>query len=205
MAYVEASVRHGHLVGAARSAFARNGVWRTSLRAVAAEAGVPLGTMQHVFASKEHLLRAVIEDVVTEIAGVLDSSATLDAGLARAVRDVLTGYWTQLVDQQNDEQIMQYELTTYALRTSGQHELARWQYSQYCDVVAQWCRRAAEHAGEVCAVPYTQLARVIVAGMDGLILQHICDADADRSASDLDALIDMVTALADVRPTPAKQ
>lgn len=34
------------------------------MRAVSAEAGVPLGTLQYVFPSKQGLLKAVIGDVV---------------------------------------------------------------------------------------------------------------------------------------------
>ena len=71
MPYIEASVRREQLVAAARRALTREGVARTSLRVVAAEAGVPLGTLQYVFPSKEQLLRAVIEDLVDEVAAVL--------------------------------------------------------------------------------------------------------------------------------------
>lgn len=196
MPYVEASVRRGQLIAAARSTLAREGVARTSLRAVAAEAEVPLGTLQYVFPSKEKLLQAVIEDVVEQIAETLKGSAELDRGLAHAVRRGLRTFWTTLVSGHTGLQLMQYELTTYALRTAGQEHLARWQYQRYCHVVAEWCETAAQHGGESCAVPFDQLARIIVAGIDGLILQHVCDPDEERSREDLEATIDMVVALA---------
>ena len=98
MPYVEASVRRERLTAAARIALAREGVANTSPRAVAAEAGVPLGTLQYVFPSKEKLLQAVIENVVEEISEVLKSSAELDRGLAHAIRDVLrTSSWRVLL------------------------------------------------------------------------------------------------------------
>ena len=71
MVYVEAAVRRRQLVASARSVLMRDGVARTSLRAIAEEAGIPLGTLQYVFPSKELLLRAVIEDVVEELAALL--------------------------------------------------------------------------------------------------------------------------------------
>src|SRR3954471_14765796 len=160
MVYVEATVRRGQLVAAARAALAREGVARTSLRVVAAEAGVPLGTLQHVFPSKEQLLRAVIEDVVHEIAEVLRGSARLEEGLEHAIRSGLTTFWSRLVSGHTGLQLMQYELTTYALRTAGQEGLARWQYERYVSVAAEWCQQAAALAGEACAVPFAQLARV---------------------------------------------
>jgi len=203
MPYVEASVRSKQLVAAARSALAREGVGRTSLRAVAAEADVPLGTLQYVFPSKERLLRAVIEDVVEEIAEVLKHSADLDGGLAHAIRQGLRTFWSQLVVDHSDLQLVQYELVTHALRTPGLESLARWQYERYSRIVAEWCQEAAHNAGEGCAVPFGRLARVLVASVDGLVLQHVCDPDAARSQDDLEAVIDMLIALADVQPAEA--
>lgn len=199
MAYVEASVRRGQLVAAARAALAKDGVARTSLRAVAAEAGVPLGTMQYVFPSKEALLRAVIEDVVDEIAGVLRHAAETERGLEHAIRHGIAEFWSQLVSGHTNLQLMQYELTMYALRTPGQEELARWQYDRYSTVVAEWCQEAAHQAGETCAVPFGRLARIIVAGIDGLILQHVCDPHEARSREDLADLVEMIVRLAEVQ------
>ncbi len=196
MTYVEASVRRQQMVDAARTTLARNGVARTSLRAVAMEAGVPLGTLQYVFPSKEQLLRAVISDVVEEIAAVLVETAELDKGLDHAIHLGLTRFWDTLVVGETNLQIMQYELTTYALRTPGHESLARWQYERYCSIVAQWCQQAAHNAGETCAVPFGRLARVIVASVDGLIMQHVCDPNEARSREDLETTIAMLISLA---------
>jgi len=196
--YVESSVRSRQLVAAARVALARDGVARTSLRAVASEAGVALGTLQYVFPSKELLLRAVIEDVVTEIETVLREGAELESGLAHALRQGLRNFWGTLVVDQTGLQVVQYELTTYALRTPGQEGLARWQYERYATVVADWCQQAAQAAGESCAIPFARLARVTVAAIDGLILQHVSDPNPTRAAEDLEAVIDMVIAVSGV-------
>jgi AcrR family transcriptional regulator len=200
MAYMEASARAKHVLAAAREVLAREGVGRTTLRAVAAEGGVSLGTVQYVYASKEQLLRAVIEDVVEEIAGLLKESVQLEGGLAHAIRHGLTTFWSQLVAEQTDLQLMQYELTTYAMRTAGQEHLARWQYERYAGVVAEWCQEAASNAGEVCAIPFARLARVLLASVDGLILQHVCDPNPTRSREDLDLVISMLLSLAQPRP-----
>lgn len=200
MTYIESAVRSRQAVAAARSVLMRDGVARTSMRAVAGEAQIPLGTLQYVFPSKLGLLRAVIEDVVDEIAGLLSRSAELDDGLEHALGDGLRTFWSQLVAEHRELQLVQLELVTNALRTPGLDELPRWQYERYTEAVAQWCREAADRAREVSAVPYEQLARVLIAGIDGLILQHVIDPDPARSAADLDALTAMLLGLAAVRP-----
>ena len=196
MPYVEASVRSRQLVAAARRVLIRDGVGRLTMRAVAAEAGVLLGTVTYVFASKEMLLRAVIEDVTAEIAEVLKSSVDTGRGLEHAIREGVRRFWTTLVEDQEGLQIIQYELVIYALRTPGLESMARWQYDRYARIVAAWCQEAASTAGETCAVPFDTLARVLVAAVDGLILQYVCDPDVTRSREDLQAVIEMLVSLA---------
>ncbi|MGV9711903.1 TetR/AcrR family transcriptional regulator [Gordonia sp. NPDC003424] len=204
MARVEASVRSRQLVAAAREVLARDGVANTPLRAVAAEGDVPLGTLQYVFPSRELLLRAVIEDVVTEIGEVFTSSAPTGEGLAHAIREGVRAFWKELVSNR-DLQIMQYELTMYSLRTQGQEQLARWRYESYADVVAAWCTEAAEAAGEVSAIPLPQFARIMVACIDGLILQYVCDPDDARAEDDLEKIIEMLVGLAAPRPATTRK
>lgn len=195
MARVEPAVRSRQLIAAARDVLSRDGVANTPLRAVAAAGAVPLGTMQYVFPTRELLLRAVIEDVVTEIGEVFTTSAPTGEGLAHAIRNGLRAFWERLASNRN-LQIMQYELTMYSLRTDGQEELARWQYSSYADVVAEWCAKEARAAGEVAAIPLPQLGRMIVACIDGLILQYVCDPDDERADRDLETMIEMLVGLA---------
>ncbi|MFD5249964.1 TetR/AcrR family transcriptional regulator [Amycolatopsis sp. NPDC058340] len=198
MPYVEAAVRRQQFIAAARTALAAHGVAKTSVRVVAAEAGAPLATMQYVFPSKEKLLRAVIESVVDDIAQVLAESAATDGGLANAIRQGLDAYWARLVRNGRELQLLQYELTMYALRTAGHEDLARHQYERYAAVVADWCRRAAERAGETVVVSLDHLARMIVAGVDGLTLQYVCDPDDARAREGLESLKEMAKGLAGV-------
>jgi AcrR family transcriptional regulator len=181
MPYVEASVRSRQFV-AARTVMARDGVAAMTLRAVAAEVEVSLGTLRYAFPSKELLLRAVIEDVVDEIARVLTNSVQVDRGLAYAIRQGLTTFWSQLVADQINLQIMQGELLNYALRQPGHEGMARWQYERYIGVIAE---AAATTSGEVCAVSFDKLAWVMLAAVDGLTLQYAADPGDARARDDL--------------------
>ncbi|AMT69334.1 TetR/AcrR family transcriptional regulator [Mycobacteroides immunogenum] len=200
MPYVESAQRTKEAVAAARVVLMREGVGRTTMRAVAAEAGIPLGTLQYVFPSKQGLLKAVIEDIVGEIAQVLRGAAESETGLNNAIRRGTRNFWSQLVDDQFKLQLVQVELVTHALRTPGLENLPAWQYERYTENVALWCREAASRAGERCAVSFDRLARVLVAGVDGLIMQHIVDPNPERSAEDLESLTEMLIALASVTP-----
>jgi len=200
MAYVKAAVRSAQLVEAARRVLVRDGVQGTTLRGVASEAEVPLGTLSYVFGSKDQLLQAVIQDVTEEIAEVLRESATTDEGLEQAIRAGLDAFWTRLVVDERWLQVMQYELVMYSLRTPGLEHLARWQTERYCRIVAEWCQQAANQAGELCAVPFDALARVMVAGVDGVLLQYVADPDDARARRDLALVTEMLVHVAGVRP-----
>jgi AcrR family transcriptional regulator len=195
MVYVESAVRSRQIVAAARVVITRDGVAGTTVRAVAQEAGIPLGTLQYVFPTKQQLLRAVIEGLVEELASNLLSSVSPDADLEYAIGHGIRTFWNDLVvGDAEGVQLAQYELTTYALRTAGLEELARWQYERYTDVVAGWLQRAAT------PVDARRLARLIVAGIDGLILQYVVNPDPDRGRDDIEAMIAMITHHAEMRP-----
>jgi AcrR family transcriptional regulator len=199
MAYVKAADRRAQLVAAAREVLRRDGVAGTTLRAVAAQAGVPLGTLHYVFPSKELLITAVLEDIRKEVSAVF-RSAQIDAGLERALHHGVENYWQRLVVNQPQLALMRHEVFVYALRTPGLEQLARWQIEGYTRIVAEWCQEAAGNAGEVCAVPFETLGRAMVGSVIGVVTYYLSDHDADRSRSDLQATTEMLVRLADVRP-----
>ena len=203
MTYVRASERRGQVVTAARAVLERDGVAGTTLRAVAGEADIPLGTLHYVFPSRDLLLTAVTEDIASDVAVLLGSVVDLGSGLEHAIRRGLAGYWEQMVVGGSGLLLVQYELLTHALRTPGMENLARWQVDGYTSVVGAWCRQAAEAAGETCAVPYDTLARVLVANVNGLVLQFLSDPDPGRSSADLAAMSEMLVHLASPRPSGA--
>lgn len=200
MPYVAASERTRQGIAAARTVMARDGVAATTVRAVAAEAGIPLGTLQYVFPTKEQLLRAVIEDVVDEIAAVLAEFLPTTGGLEHAIREGIEAFWTHLVSDQAPLQLMQGELLNHSLRTPAHAHLAAWQYDRYRTVLAQWCERAATEAGETTAIGFDQLGRVLLAGIDGLILQYVCEPDDERARRDLAVVVEMAVHAAGITP-----
>ncbi|MBU8820844.1 TetR/AcrR family transcriptional regulator [Mycolicibacterium goodii] len=203
MAYVKAAVREEQIISAAMRVLGRVGVPGTTLRAVAAEAGIPLGTMQHVFPTKDQLLRAVITTVVEDISAAFRAEVELDKGLEHALRHGITSFWERLVMSDIGLQVMQYELTTYSIRAEGSGGLAQVQYERYSSLVTDFCRRAAVMAGERCDIGWDSLGRIVLAAIDGLILQYVADPDRDRAMGDLGHVLDMIVLLAAPRSASA--
>src|SRR4051794_13571320 len=88
MAYAKAAERRRQYVAAARAVLARDGVANTTLRAVAEEAGVSIGTLYYIFSAKEQMITAVLEDVQEEVSAVFQTAET-HAGVEHAIRDGL--------------------------------------------------------------------------------------------------------------------
>jgi TetR/AcrR family transcriptional regulator, regulator of biofilm formation and stress response len=187
--YVKADVRRGQLVAAARDVLEREGMAGATLRAVAAEAGVPLGTVHYIFPSKEQLLRAVLEDVVEEVSEAARASAGTATDLESEMRRTALEIWTKVVEGRAEAQLMQYELTMWALRTPGMAEVARWQYELYLEVITTIWTEAAARAGVTLAIPADQLARLFLGAADGLILQYLTLGDVERAKADLETLV----------------
>jgi AcrR family transcriptional regulator len=200
MAYVKAIERETQIVAAAVRVFGAVGVPDTTLRAVAAEAGVPLGTLHYVFPSKDKLLRAVITTVIDDVVDAIAADGEPDHGVAHAIRRGITAFWSQLVERDVGLQIMQYELATYSVRSEGPGGLAQVQFERYAALVSDFWRQAAVVAGERCAVDFETLGRLALALVDGLILQFVADRDPERARRDLSDAVDMVVRFADPRP-----
>ncbi|WP_067713521.1 TetR/AcrR family transcriptional regulator [Nocardia yamanashiensis] len=200
MAYVKAAQREEEIVAAAVRVLSTVGVAGTTLRAVAAEAGIALGTLHYVFPSKDKLLRAVITAVTGDVAETLQLDVHVDRGVAHVLRGSVLNFWKTLVENDIGLQIMQYELAMHSARTEGAGGLAHLQYERYTALVAEFCAEAARLAGERCAVDFDTLGRLSLAVVDGLIVQYVANPDRERARRDLDRAVDMVVAFADPQP-----
>jgi AcrR family transcriptional regulator len=196
------SDRRAEILAAAVRVLARDGIAQTTTRKIAAEAGINQATMLYYAGSKDELLLAVLREMMRMTQQLAQAAAPV--GLSsphEAIRQAITAFWAH-VEAAPELQVMQHELTLYALRTPESAWLAKEQYAGYQNVVEGLLREAYAAAGETCAVPFDGLARFIVGGLDGLILQFISDRDTARARRDLDLLIAAVIALAS-RPAHA--
>lgn len=189
------SDKRAAIVAATVAVLAREGLTKTTTRKIAAEAGVNQAMIGYYFGGKDDLLFEALREMMRMTANI--ARATMAEGVApeRALASAITAFWEH-VERASALQVMQYELTLYALRRPESAWLAREQYAGYTTVVADLARQAFESVGQRCALPYDQLARFIIGGLDGLILQYVSDRDQQRARGDLESLIQATIALA---------
>ena len=190
------------IVAAAIQVVAREGLVATSTRKIAAEAGVNLAMLHYYFGNKEDLLAAVHYEIMQRTRALPLWNTPIRPG--DDLRAILTGdftaYW-QFVEEAPEIQIVQYELSLYALRNPQAAERTGLQYDLYGELVQARCRQVFEALGYSCPMPLPDLARFIIAGIDGLILQYLSNRDTERAMHDLLYLVTATVAL--VVPSPS--
>ena len=191
--------KRAEIIAAALSVLAREGLSETTTRKIAAEAGVNQAMIGYYFGGKDELLLAALQEMMRLTADIVRSALPERVPPDIALASAMTAFWEH-VERNSDLQIMQYELTLYALRRAESAWLAREQYAGYIAVVAELAREAYESAGSHCALPYEELARFIIGGLDGLILQFVSDHDEIRARRDLRHLIRAAISLANGVP-----
>ena len=190
------SDRRAEILEAAIRVLARDGLAQASTRKLAAEAGINQATLLYHVGSKDQLLLAVLQEMMRQTREIAVAAAREDLPLREAIANSLRAFWRN-VEAAPALQVMQYELTLYALRNPEAAWLAREQYRGYCEVVEGVLRAACERECVTCTLSLDALARFIVGGLDGLILQFVSDHDIARAHCDLESLIAAVIALAE--------
>lgn len=180
--------RRTRLVQAAIAAIARDGLAATSVRSVAAAAGVDPAMLHYAFDGKHALLQAVMAAIHEDIRSLLSASISGARTLPDAVAQLARAYWAHVLATPQLQRV-QYELTLYAVATPGSVRLARLQYEGYRDALAAALARVQPQTPSAALRTF---AAVCVATMDGLILQHLACNDASAGEARLALAIDLL-------------
>jgi AcrR family transcriptional regulator len=182
----KSDLTRAQIIQGALLALEKTGVIGTTTRRIAAEANVQLATLHYHFESKSALLVAVLEALVDDIAKRLrEERLNPERNLDDRIEDLIRGTWRS-VSRTKSRQIVQYELTLYALR-----EGAQWLADQQYEAYLRLYRESLMNGGKqpLSNAAYTSLARFILAGIDGLILQELAKPSRSRSNQAVEALI----------------
>ncbi|MDR3464400.1 MAG: TetR/AcrR family transcriptional regulator [Xanthobacteraceae bacterium] len=171
--------------GAVR-ALSATGVQGATTRKIAAEAGVQLATLHYHFDSKSSLLLAVLESLIDEMTRALRDEVRTSTDLGNCVEQILQATWRWIM-RTRVLQIVQYELTLYALR-EGAAWLAERQYDAYVQLYLDLLRSAPAGTEDLTAAECRAVAHFMLAGVDGLILQELAKPNRARSRRGIEAL-----------------
>lgn len=189
--------RRAEIIAAAIRVLARDGLAETTTRKIATEAGVNQAMLGYYFGSKDDLLFAVLQEMMRLTAEIVRAVVVPARDNVREViAESIRAFWAH-VESSPELQVMQYELTLHALRHPASAWLAKQQYDGYFAVVEKLFEDVYAAAGQNSALPFADLARFVVGGLDGMILQFISDHDTTRARHDLEHLIKAVIALAE--------
>jgi AcrR family transcriptional regulator len=189
------------LLAAAVRVMAWDGIAQTTTRAITEEAGMPRGSFHYCFRSKDELLRELITVVVGDMVQAARDAPGERGDLLQRLRTGLRALWGS-VTEHPDEQLVLYELTTYALRDPATVELARWQYESYYGQATEYLTFVAEQEGIGWSLPMPTLARLLVTVIDGLSLNWLPDRDSAAALGVLDAFAAHLATLAAPPGTP---
>ncbi|MFZ6845041.1 TetR/AcrR family transcriptional regulator [Undibacterium sp. RuTC16W] len=176
------------IIRGAVDALIETGLAAVTTRRIAEKAGVNLATLHYYFENKDAVLIGALEMIISQMAGALSADVTEQLDIATCIENVITNSW-RLILLTRDIQILQYELTLYTMRNSGAQSLAKFQYNSYCKVYEDAFRHGIANTGNPSKIDLGDLARFVVAGMDGLILQYLVDPDEERATRCLKQLI----------------
>lgn len=175
--------RRQQLVDAAIAVLTREGVPKTTTRAIVAEAGTSLSVFHYCFDSKQELLDAVIKALVGRTVDLAEASFDPGASRQQMIRAGLAAYWKDVLANP-DQHLLTYELTQYCLRKPGYAAVARQQYDHY----ARAFIAILDAIGAQPAVHPEVLGRYLSATLDGITLDWLVRRDDRNSEQVLDLM-----------------
>lgn len=194
MPRMAATERREALVHAALAVIARDGVHAATTRAITAEAGMPLASFHYAVASRDDLLRDVVELVVSRQDAAAFGSLDLEAADIRsAARAVLGSYFDVVRADPAREQAM-FELTQHALRTPALADFPAAQYEVYRGLAARLLATATSRYRIRWDVPVADLAALAISLTDGATLAWLATRDDAAVERLLDLAADTIAA-----------
>lgn len=160
------------LLEAAALLFARHGYHGVSLDAVAEEAGFTKGAVYSHFSSKQDLLANLLELYCerehSQIRSILAEPKPLD----ERIRQISMSFFLPL-EELEDWSLLYVELWLQAMRDPSMRPRMQQIQRRSCQSVAEMIDQQAQARGVALAMSAGDLAQVVLALGDGLIMQHV--------------------------------
>lgn len=191
--------RREQLIDAALTVASRDGIDAATVRAVAAEAGVSLGVVHYCFQDKAELMRAMAHAITTQNQpGGLDG-VPVGTDVASVISAAVSSMW-EAISESRGPQLLSYELTTSSLRHAELKQVAIEQYRGYWAAAEHVLEEAARVARVRWLHPVPEIARAVIAVVDGYSLAWLVDGDSDVARNGLLGFASFLTQLTEPLP-----
>ena len=164
------------------------GLDAVSIRTVAREAGVSIGTVQYRFATKDELLRAAYERVIDQVSARAAQIGATASGPREYIRSLLLEL-LPLDDRRTAELRVAMAFTARAVYSAALTELYTHGYEALVEALAGALRAAAEAGETAPAVDPRREAVQLAALADGLAW-HLLSAPSTLAGDDAVAALD---------------
>ncbi|MGY1683300.1 TetR/AcrR family transcriptional regulator [Geodermatophilus sp. SYSU D01176] len=168
--------RRAQLVAAAMRVMQREGAWSLTTRAVAREAGVPLGAVHYAFGSKSELVRAVFQADRERATALLRRAVEAGGTPAEVLTRALVGYVDSVIAAPGAEMVLQ-ELTMMGGRDDELRAAAKEATEQYRSDVLDLLHRVAEASGGTWSGDVDVLAESLLGLLFGASVNWLCTGD----------------------------
>jgi len=187
------------IIGAARLCLQEKGLSATTLKEVAARAGVTQGTVYYHFRSKDDLLMAVVQSTIDRhldtITAIWNSEGDLTSKISGALKTTREVYG-------RDESFQRLFLNMGALALQNQRasDMLSLQLEKVGVVIESFCQRLLEENGQSFFNP-KNVSNIIIAAVTGLAVHSLFYKEMDMEGSYL-ALKQMLQGLTGTEKDP---
>lgn len=168
--------RRAQLVAAAMRVMQREGAWSLTTRAVAREAGVPLGAVHYAFGAKAELVRAVFQADRDRATALLRRAVEAGGTPTEVLTRALVGYADSVIADPGAEIVLQ-ELTMMGGRDEDLRAAARESTEQYRADALDLLHRVAEASGGTWSGDVDVLAESVLGLLFGASVNWLCTGD----------------------------
>lgn len=193
MARTSAVERRGQLIEAGLRVIAREGMHGATVRAIVAEADVPLATFHYVFASREEMIGEAYAYIAVQPDDSLAGLVSDGAAPEDAVRALLM-HWLERFLQHPEYELAIMEIMAFCTRTPALAHLPAQVQEGYLELVVGAIELLREHF-EVSAGPAArEVATLLIHVTDGITYSWLRTRDSDASRRMIDAAVPSLAA-----------
>ena len=175
--YVSAAERTEQLIEATIAVLRRAGADGVTTRAVATEAGAPLASIHYTFGSLDDLVVAAFERLIDEVSRRITKDLDVRAGYGPCIVDVMQRVAGLLDDER-------YGVLLRDLNPTGDRRVEALE-ERYYRLADDLVNAIAAAGHREPAMPRGQLARLMMAAIDGVVLQFAAGGDIAAARDDL--------------------